>query len=345
VNNNILDQVFNGILISNFNYKVQPVIAYSNTVTMNQDVVTSSYTIAPQTGINMTSINPGFIQLNTVSGPGDMTPLPPTPAGDAYGYPIMEAIHVNGLSGRLGGTGPLSEVCSNTVHDINTGFIFMGGNWADWYNNNMYNDAYGYILDGSLNPSIGTSGLASGNIWTGSWVWGSIPLWQTYTMGGGTSPTANQLYVTTLPVYNGSEIFAPYDASSLNLTTGGVPCTILPGSSVVFRTSDTTADTNKNDANPGIIPAKGNIGKISLIPNPNRGNFTIAGTLPGAGAYKEVAIEVVDMLGRTILSDVAPIENGAINKTLTLNNNIANGVYMVKIKTDAIQVIEFVLSR
>ena len=52
------------------------------------------------------------------------------------------------------------------------------------------------------------------------------------------------------------------------------------------------------------------------------------------------------MLGKTVVSDVATITNGNIDKTITLGENIANGVYMVRIKTgDASQVIRVSIDR
>jgi len=68
--------------------------------------------------------------------------------------------------------------------------------------------------------------------------------------------------------------------------------------------------------------------------------------LPFATNGKEAAIEVTDMLGKTVYKDVASFENGNINKNITLGNNIPNGVYLVRIKNgDVSRVIKFTLDR
>ncbi len=88
------------------------------------------------------------------------------------------------------------------------------------------------------------------------------------------------------------------------------------------------------------------IANLSIIPNPNKGTFILQGSIPNITITTEATLEVVDMLGKTILTDVAPIENGSINKTITLADNIANGMYMVRIKAEGTnKVIKFTLER
>ena len=74
--------------------------------------------------------------------------------------------------------------------------------------------------------------------------------------------------------------------------------------------------------------------------------FTIQGTIADVAPTAEVNFEVLDILGKTIITDVATIENGSINKTITLADNIANGMYMLRIKADGTnKVIKFTLDR
>ncbi len=85
---------------------------------------------------------------------------------------------------------------------------------------------------------------------------------------------------------------------------------------------------------------------IAIVPNPNKGEFTIQGLLTGITDAKELSFEIVNMLGQVVYKDVATIENGAINKNIALGENVANGLYLVKIKDDYInQVIRFTLDR
>jgi hypothetical protein len=88
-------------------------------------------------------------------------------------------------------------------------------------------------------------------------------------------------------------------------------------------------------------------GSLTCFPNPNNGSFTLKGAMPGLNTSKTASIEVVDMLGKTVYRDVADIANGGtINKNITLDNNIANGVYLIKIKNDGTsQILRFSLDR
>ena len=81
-------------------------------------------------------------------------------------------------------------------------------------------------------------------------------------------------------------------------------------------------------ATPAIVPVTEN---LVCFPNPNGGSFTLRGALSGTATSKEAKIELVDMVGKVVYRDVAVIENGGINKTITVGDNIANGVYLIKV--------------
>jgi len=92
-------------------------------------------------------------------------------------------------------------------------------------------------------------------------------------------------------------------------------------------------------------PAIGHSG-INVVPNPNNGTFALVGTLPEMSKNTSAQIEVVDMLGKTVYTDVASLDNGAINKAISLGENVANGVYMIRINTDnASKILRFTLNR
>lgn len=82
------------------------------------------------------------------------------------------------------------------------------------------------------------------------------------------------------------------------------------------------------------------------MPNPNNGSFTISGALPSVKTSKEVTIDVVDMLGKTLYSTQASINNGGINTEVKLGPDVANAIYLVKIHNDEVnEVIKFTLER
>ena len=74
------------------------------------------------------------------------------------------------------------------------------------------------------------------------------------------------------------------------------------------------------------------ISGIKLLPNPNNGSFAIAGTSKAIG--KEATIQVTDVLGQVVYSELAPLGTGAFKHNLDLGNNLSNGVYMLRIIVD-----------
>ncbi len=70
---------------------------------------------------------------------------------------------------------------------------------------------------------------------------------------------------------------------------------------------------------------------IKLVPNPNKGVFTIKGML-GTG-NEDVTIEVVDMLGQVIYTANATTRNGSINEQIQLSNTLANGMYLLHLRS------------
>lgn len=69
--------------------------------------------------------------------------------------------------------------------------------------------------------------------------------------------------------------------------------------------------------------------KFLLMPNPNNGTFTIKGTL--VTSDDELAIKVTNMLGQTVYTNNVAVVNGNVNTTISLNQSLAAGVYMVNI--------------
>ena len=81
---------------------------------------------------------------------------------------------------------------------------------------------------------------------------------------------------------------------------------------------------------------------ISVSPSPNSGTFTLKGPIDENSAD----IEITDLLGKTVLTATATIENGQLNKTITLPKDVASGVYLIKINTNSTHdVIRFVLNK
>jgi hypothetical protein len=83
----------------------------------------------------------------------------------------------------------------------------------------------------------------------------------------------------------------------------------------------------------GVNPIASVNSQLMLIPNPNKGAFTVKGTL-GTTIDEDVTLEVVNMLGQVIYSGKAASKNGSIDESVRLNNNPANGMYILNVRSN-----------
>ena len=72
---------------------------------------------------------------------------------------------------------------------------------------------------------------------------------------------------------------------------------------------------------------------INVLPNPNKGEFTVKGSL-GTINDEDVSIEVTDILGQVVYRAKVVAKNGKLNEQVKLNGNVANGMYMLSLHTD-----------
>ena len=94
-----------------------------------------------------------------------------------------------------------------------------------------------------------------------------------------------------------------------------------------------TAAAQVSVSNVGVKVVSAGSDDIMLVPNPNQGAFTIKGTL-GSTAAQEVTLEITDMLGQAIYTGKVAVHNGAVNEKIQLGENIANGMYLLNLRTD-----------
>lgn len=87
-------------------------------------------------------------------------------------------------------------------------------------------------------------------------------------------------------------------------------------------------------ANVGVTTTADNKLDVALLPNPNKGAFTIKG-YTGALAGDAVTLEVTNMMGQVVhTQSVAPV-NGRINEQVQLNTALANGMYILNMRSAA----------
>ncbi len=86
-------------------------------------------------------------------------------------------------------------------------------------------------------------------------------------------------------------------------------------------------------------------GNVYLIPNPNKGEFTVKGNL-AATIDEDLTIEIVDILGRSIYKGNAKSTEGKINEQVVLSNTLANGMYLLNLHSNTEHyVFHFVVER
>jgi hypothetical protein len=103
-----------------------------------------------------------------------------------------------------------------------------------------------------------------------------------------------------------------------------------------------------------IVIEVGNVGVVSVpvkdmdvrvLPNPNKGDFTLKGTL-GADVTEVVTIDVTNMLGQVVFSGKTKAIHGVINEKIIVDNMLSNGVYLLNLRSgDRSKVLPVTISR
>lgn len=73
---------------------------------------------------------------------------------------------------------------------------------------------------------------------------------------------------------------------------------------------------------------------ITVVPNPNNGRFTVKGMLASA-TDEEVILEVTNVLGQSVYKENFVAKNGKLNHEVTLSKSLANGMYMLTVRSGA----------
>jgi hypothetical protein len=74
-------------------------------------------------------------------------------------------------------------------------------------------------------------------------------------------------------------------------------------------------------------------GNVTIIPNPNKGEFVIKGAL-GTVNDQDVSLEVTDVLGQQVYTAKIVAKSGQLNERVRLDGHLANGMYIVNLHTE-----------
>jgi Secretion system C-terminal sorting domain len=73
---------------------------------------------------------------------------------------------------------------------------------------------------------------------------------------------------------------------------------------------------------------------IFVLPNPNKGTFTIKGTF-AYNSDDEATIELTDVLGQVVYKEHVAVKNGEINQRVQPTGDLANGMYLLTLRTNS----------
>jgi hypothetical protein len=159
----------------------------------------------------------------------------------------------------------------------------------------------------------------------------------------GTSVAAHQLVTLTADVTDGGS--APSYQWYLNgtLLTGETNATLVSdqfanGDSISCRVLANGVCGNRtifnsiilNVSTTGVKNVSGDV-SIKVLPNPNKGTFTIKGSL-GTKADEEVTVELTDMLGQVVYKGKVMSRNGSIDDKVQISG-AASGMYMLTLRS------------
>jgi hypothetical protein len=145
---------------------------------------------------------------------------------------------------------------------------------------------------------------------------------------GGSSP-AYQWRVNGSPVAGATNSYYVTNA----LRDGDrVSCEVTSSNPCVYPRTELSSDIKIRVYGVGVT----NINKtgfgVQVIPNPNKGDFTIAGTLEDLTEHN-VQISITDMLGQVVTTTTATANAGSFSTQIFMSGKIASGVYLVNVTT------------
>jgi hypothetical protein len=122
--------------------------------------------------------------------------------------------------------------------------------------------------------------------------------------------------------------FANGDVVTCNVVSSGLCGGISAGKDITIFVKDPTGVKQ--------ITTLGS--DIAIVPNPNKGAFTIKGTL-AATTDQDVTVSVTNMVGQVIYTGIVTTNNGVINERIQLNNGIASGMYILNLRSGSEQTV------
>ena len=121
---------------------------------------------------------------------------------------------------------------------------------------------------------------------------------------------------------------ATYITDSLN-NNDVLSCYVVNASSCGNLSASATYVVRSSNVN--VTQVSGTNDNVYVVPNPNKGSFSIKGALGTVTVDQEVTLEMTDMLGQSIYKSKVMTHNGMIDEHVQLGKSIANGMYILSL--------------
>jgi hypothetical protein len=125
----------------------------------------------------------------------------------------------------------------------------------------------------------------------------------------------------TSATFASSDLFNNDSVSCVVLSSG--PCGGLPSFNTVIMTVN---------GNVGVVKVNADDMDVRVMPNPNKGIFSVQGSV-GTATDQQLDLEITDMLGQVVYASKVLAVKGNLNTKIELDNTLANGMYLLNIKT------------
>jgi uncharacterized protein YjdB len=278
--------------------------------------------------------------LAVVSGAGVVT-------GVAAGTPVIiyklptgcfasKSVTVNPLPGPIAGT---ASVCVNAATGLSD--VPAGGAWSSGNTAIAAIDGAGSVTGVVAGSATITYTLPTGCLTSTEVAVNPLPF--AGTIAGAASVCLDSTVV--LADATGGGIWSSNNSAATVTGTGTVTGLSVGADTILYSVTNGCGTANASwpfdvvQCDHTNVPLVVNTpADIKVFPNPNKGNFTISGTL-GKSDDSEVSIGLTDLLGQVVYRNNVVAIHGNISEQVTLKNTIANGVYLLTIRSGSSNIV------
>jgi len=173
---------------------------------------------------------------------------------------------------------------------------------------------YRYITTSNLPAATATAGAGLGYDWMFT---GTLGATATIDSGDAGSKIITATFTSNAGAATGDSVKLGFVSTCRTSAYSGYKAAKLTNVAKVCLTSGTEITSRVEATN-----------KAQVYPNPNNGNFTL-NVATGVTAKATATVQIVDMLGKVVMTTTATNNNGSIVANIN-NSNLQNGVYTVK---------------